>query len=121
MELKEIQKYVKNTLSEKRYNHCLGVMERAKELAIKYGADVETCAKIGIAHDVAKEIPEEEKIKYCIDNNIEIDEIERVNTSLLHAKIGKDIYKWLLIKAFFFTCLKHYIFVITSAGIFSQQ
>ena len=99
MELNEVQEYVKNTLSAKRYNHCVGVMERAKEIAIKYGADVETCAKIGIAHDIAKEIPEEEKIKYCLDNNIEIDEIERVNTSLLHAKIGKDI----AIKKFGFT------------------
>lgn len=91
MELEEIQKYVKNTLSEKRYNHSKGVMERSKELAIKFGADVDTCAKIGIAHDIAKEIPEEEKIKYCMENNIEIDEIERINTTLLHAKIGKDI------------------------------
>lgn len=91
MELEEIQKYVKNNLSEKRYNHSVGVMERAKELAIKFGADIDVCAKIGIAHDIAKEIPEDEKIKYCIENNIEIDEIEEKNTSLLHAKIGKDI------------------------------
>ena len=66
-------------------------MERAIELAKKFGADIEICAKIGIAHDIAKEIPEEEKIKYCMDNNIEIDETERINTPLLHAKIGKDI------------------------------
>ena len=99
MELEEIQEYVKNTLSEKRYNHSVGVMERAKELAIKFGADVETCAKIGIAHDIAKEIPEEEKLKYCEENNIEVDEIEKINPTLLHAKIGKDI----AIKKFGFT------------------
>ena len=99
MELSKIQEYVKNHLSEKRYNPCVGVMERAKELAIKFGADVDTCAKIGIAHDIAKEIPEEEKIKYCIENNIEIDETEKINTTLLHAKIGKDIS----IKKFGFT------------------
>ena len=99
MELVEIQEYVKNTLSEKRYNHCVGVMERAKELAVKFGADIETCAKIGIAHDIAKEIPEDEKIEYCKKNNIEIDETEKINTTLLHAKIGKDIS----IKKFGFT------------------
>ncbi|MBO4815567.1 MAG: bis(5'-nucleosyl)-tetraphosphatase (symmetrical) YqeK [Clostridia bacterium] len=99
MDLKEIQKYVKENLSEKRYNHSVGVMERAKELAIKFGADVDICAKIGIAHDIAKEIPEEEKINYCIENNIEIDETEKINTTLLHAKIGKDI----AIKKFGFT------------------
>ena len=99
MDLNEIQDYVKEHLSEKRYNHSIGVMERAKELAIKYNADVETCAKIGIAHDIAKEMTEEEKLKYVKDNNIEIDEVERKNTGLLHAKIGKDI----AIKKFGFT------------------
>ena len=91
MELKEIQEYVKKQLSEKRYNHSVGVMERSEELAKMYGADVETAKKIGIAHDVAKEISEEDKLKYVKDNNIEIDEVERKNTPLLHAKIGKDI------------------------------
>ena len=91
MELKEIQEYVKKQLSEKRYNHSVGVMERSEELAKMYGADVEIAKKIGIAHDVAKEISEEDKLKYVKDNNIEIDEVERENTPLLHAKIGKDI------------------------------
>ena len=91
MELKEIQEYVKKQLSEKRYNHSVGVMERSEELAKMYGADVEIAKKIGIAPDVAKEISEEDKLKYVKDNNIEIDEVERENTPLLHAKIGKDI------------------------------
>lgn len=91
MDLNEIKEYVKENLSEKRYNHSVGVMERSIELAKKYGADVDTCAKIGIAHDIAKELSEEEKLEYVKNNNIEIDEIERKNTPLLHAKIGKDI------------------------------
>lgn len=99
MELDKIQEYIKSQLSEKRYYHSICVMERSKELAIKYGADIEIAAKIGIAHDVAKEMTEEEKLKYVEDNNIEIDDIERKNTPLLHAKIGKDI----AIKRFGFT------------------
>lgn len=99
MNLEEINEYVKQKLSEKRYNHSIGVMERAEELALKYGVDVEVSKKIGIAHDVAKELAEEEKLKYVEENNIEIDEIEKENTGLLHAKIGKDI----AIKKFGFT------------------
>ena len=99
MELEEIQKFVKGHLSEKRYIHSVGVMQRSEELALKYGAYVETAKKIGIAHDVAKEMTEEEKLKYVKENNIEIDDIERQNTGLLHAKIGKDI----AIKKFGFT------------------
>ncbi len=91
MELEEIQKYIKKQLSEKRYYHSVCVMERSRELAKKYGADIKIAEKIGIAHDVAKEMSEEEKLKYVKDNNIKIDDTERKNTSLLHAKIGKDI------------------------------
>ncbi len=91
MELEKIQEYVKNQLSDKRYYHSKCVMERSRELAEKYGADIKIAEKIGIAHDVAKEMSEEEKLKYVKDNHIEIDDIERKNTSLLHAKIGKDI------------------------------
>ena len=99
MKLEEIQKIVKEHLSEKRYYHSTCVMNRAKELALKYGADLEIAAKIGIAHDIAKEMTEEEKLKYVEENNIEIDETEKINTGLLHAKIGKDIS----IKKFGFT------------------
>lgn len=91
MDLNQIQEYIKDKLSEKRYYHSVCVMERSKELALKFEADIEIAQKIGIAHDVAKEMSEEEKLKYVKENNIEIDETERINTGLLHAKIGKDI------------------------------
>ena len=91
--LEEITKDVKNTLSEKRYIHCIGVMEQAAYLAKKYGYDIDIARVVGIAHDISKEIPEEEKLKYVEQNNIEIDKIESVNIGLLHAKIGADICK----------------------------
>ena len=91
--LEEITKDVKNTLSEKRYIHCIGVMEQAAYLAKKYGYDIDIARVVGIAHDIEKEIPEEEKLKYVEQNNIEIDKIESVNIGLLHAKIGADICK----------------------------
>lgn len=93
MKLEQIQEQVQKMLSEKRYYHSICVMERCAELAEKFGVDVETAKKVGIAHDVAKEMLEEEKIKYAKENNIEIDEVEKENTGLLHAKIGADIAK----------------------------
>jgi len=77
MDLKQIQEYIKNKLSEKRYYHSMCVMERSRELAIKFGANVEISEKIGMAHDVAKEMSEEDKLKYVEENNIEIDDKEK--------------------------------------------
>jgi len=91
MELSEIEADVKNTLSETRYNHSKNVMDMCEKLAAHYNVDIETAKKVGIAHDIAKEMPEDEKIKYMEDNNIAIDEIEKIYTRLLHAKIGADI------------------------------
>lgn len=92
MELvEEIKRDLKNTLSEKRYIHSIGVMEMAEELAKLYGADAETAKIAGLLHDIAKEMTLEEKLKYVEENNIQIDEIERINTPILHGKIGADI------------------------------
>lgn len=91
--LEEITKDIKNTLSEKRYIHSIGVMKQAAYLAKKYGQDVDIAKVVGIAHDIAKEMTEEEKLKYVKQNNIEIDKIENENIGLLHAKIGADICK----------------------------
>lgn len=89
--LKEINADIKKILSEKRYKHSIGVMKKAEELAKKYGVDEEKAKLVGLAHDIAKEMPKEEKIKYVIENNIEIDDIERESVELLHGKIGADI------------------------------
>ena len=90
-DIEKIKKEVKSILSEKRYIHSIGVMERAKELAKIYNEDEKKAELIGIVHDIAKEMTKEEMIEYAKKNNIEIDEIEKENPSLLHGKIGADI------------------------------
>jgi len=93
MELEDIINDVKTRMSEKRFIHSLGVMKRAEELAKIYGADVEVAKKVGIAHDVAKEMTIEESLNYAKENNIQIDEIEKELPYLLHGKIGADMAK----------------------------
>lgn len=91
MNLEEIDKIVKERLSEKRYYHSKCVMERCEEIAKTLECDVETAKKIGLAHDIAKEIPNEEKVQYAEERGIYVDEIERENPTLLHAKIGEYV------------------------------
>lgn len=91
--IENIQVELKGILSEKRYQHSIGVMKKAEELAKQYGINTHIAALTGLAHDIGKEISNVEKIKYCKDHQIEIDEIEIHNVGLLHAKIGADITK----------------------------
>ena len=91
--IEKIKKDLKDSLSEKRYIHSVGVMEMAVELAKIYDEDIETAKIAGLLHDIAKEMPEEEMFNYIEENNMEIDEIEKKNTKVLHGKIGADIAK----------------------------
>ena len=88
MNYEEIEKIAKQTLSEKRFRHCQGVAKRAVELARIYGEDEEIARKIGIAHDIAKEMPKEEALQYAKDYNIQFDKIEQQQPGLWHSKIG---------------------------------
>lgn len=91
MNVEKIKEYVKSLLSEKRYYHSACVMEMCEELANIYGVDVETAKKVGIAHDIAKEMPTADKFRYMEENNLKIDDIERRYPTLLHSKIGADM------------------------------
>lgn len=89
--IEQIKKDLKEILSERRYIHSLGVMEMAGKLAKIYNEDIETTKIAGLLHDIAKEMPKEEMLKYVKENNIETNKIERINTAILHGKIGADI------------------------------
>ena len=91
--LKKIDTDIIKLESEKRYKHSLGVMKKAEELAKLYGENINKAKLVGLAHDIGKDLSKEEKLEYVKNNDIKIDEIEKINTGLLHAKIGADICK----------------------------
>lgn len=91
--IEKIKQDLKQNLSEKRYIHSIGVMEMSEELAKIYNVDVETAKIAGLLHDIAKEMPKEEMLKYVKENNIEITEVESINVGILHGKIGADLAK----------------------------
>ena len=89
----ELYEDVKNMLSDKRFNHSERVVKRAIEYANIYNVDIKTVKLVAISHDIAKELSEEENQIYISKYNIKLDDIEKANKSLLHAKIGAYICK----------------------------
>lgn len=83
-----IKNDIKQEMSENRYIHSIGVMNKAIELANIYGTDENEAAIAGILHDIAKEIPMKNGIEICQNNGIQLDEIEIRNYSLVHGKLG---------------------------------
>ncbi len=93
IEYEKLYNEVKKKLSEYRFKHSEGVVKRAIEYAEIYNVDKKIVKSVAIAHDIAKELSKEEIEDYIYTYNIELDEIEKVNKNLIHAKIGAYICK----------------------------
>lgn len=89
--LKQIIQDLKETLSENRYLHCISTMKKARQMAQKYDQDEQIVMLTAVAHDIAKEMTNEEMINYAKENNIKLDEVDKMATMVLHGKIGADI------------------------------
>lgn len=85
---------VKNILSEKRFKHTEGVVQRAIEYAEIYNVDVEDAKKAAIVHDIAKEFSKEESYKMLENYGVQLDEFEKNNFNLVHSILGAAISKY---------------------------
>ena len=75
-------------VKKKRQPHVLGCAETARKLATLWGEDPDDAAEAGLLHDCTKRWKEEEQLAYCKKMGIELDEGERKNPQLLHARTG---------------------------------
>lgn len=65
-----------SVMSEKRFQHVLGVEAAARELAERFGVDVDKAGLAGLLHDYAKEVPDQEFLdlidRYDLDPDLKI-------------------------------------------------
>ena len=80
----EIQKYLSDKLSEKRYQHVLSVQEMSVDLAHVHGANVWHANLAALLHDSAKWMRTQELHSEIKRYGIRLDPIEEQNPSLLH-------------------------------------
>lgn len=91
--IEEIKQELEKILSPKRYEHSVGVMEKAIQLAKIYNEDEEKTAYAALTHDIAKEMTVEEYYKYAKENRINLSKNDKLVPSMLHGIIGADIVK----------------------------
>lgn len=84
----EMREKLAQKLSEKRFEHSLGVEYTAGTLAFIYGVDCEKALTAGLLHDCAKHVPNDKKISKCEKRGIPISDCEYKNPELLHAKLS---------------------------------
>jgi predicted HD superfamily hydrolase involved in NAD metabolism len=88
IELRKIRKAMERALDARRYEHTLGVEYTAAALAMRYDASIKNAQLAGLLHDCAKCLSDEKRLSLCEKHNISINETERRNPALLHAKVG---------------------------------
>ncbi len=91
-EIEKIKEYLKENLSDKRYNHSLGVAEEAMRLAKRYGADIQKAYIAGLVHDCAKEINPSKSVELLKEKyGVFPDEDMVAVPRLLHGLLGSCI------------------------------
>lgn len=88
MELKSIQKELKQSLSEKRFRHTGGVAASARKLAEIYGGDPDQAELAGWLHDSAKEMKLPEMQELVKEKGFDIDPYMLDSRALLHGPAG---------------------------------
>lgn len=89
----QIENRLKEVMSEKRYNHTLGVVDAAIYLAKKYGESQWDAQIAALLHDFAKDFSEKMLKDYVLKHHLQADEILMDTYQLLHGKVAADIAK----------------------------
>lgn len=93
MERIEMREKLKARLTDKRFEHSLGVEYTAAAMAMYHGVNVEQAAIAGLLHDCAKNYSSEDKLAKCEKYRLSVSAYERQNPELLHAKLGAAVAK----------------------------
>jgi predicted HD superfamily hydrolase involved in NAD metabolism len=93
MKREQLLEAVREQITKHRYEHTLGVMETAIELANKYGADKKKAETAAILHDYCKFWPED-KMREIIETTpgIPKDLLEH-DKELWHAHVGAEVVR----------------------------
>ena len=70
MNIQEAHDLAHLSMSERRFKHTLGVVERARELAVRHGVDLEKAQIAAYLHDLKKEIPLEHQLEMAKEWNL---------------------------------------------------
>ena len=94
--LDELRYVALSFLKAKRIPHVLGTEQAAAELARRYGEEEEIARRAALLHDCAKRLDRKQQLETAERYGLPVDELEREETGLLHAKNGAAMARDLL-------------------------
>ena len=85
----EFLEEIKKHLNPDRLYHSLNVADEAKKLALHYGADEKKAFTAGLLHDILKNTPPADLLKFFADNGIMLTKTEQISPKTWHAIAGE--------------------------------
>ena len=93
MDIVSMHEKLISCISASRYQHTLGVIECAKDLASIHGADPQKAEIAALLHDCAKRMEKDQMISVAEEEGFTPDGFERANVPVLHAPAGAAVAK----------------------------
>ncbi len=86
LQIEKLEKAVRPFMSEKRYNHTLGVRKMAKLLAERYLPEMADAAEVAaLLHDISKEMPLNDGIKELVECGFILTETDYITKGVIHS------------------------------------
>ena len=89
----KLRKYIEMNLSIPRLDHSLSTALICVDLCSRFGLDENKGRIAGISHDIARELPVDEKKMSSLQDGYPVSEEEKLNPVLFHGRVGADILK----------------------------
>ncbi len=89
--LEQLRPVALSCLNHRRIPHVLGTEQEAVRLAERWGADAEKARRAALLHDCTKKLGLPEQLALAERFHVPLDEMERREIKLLHAKTGAGI------------------------------
>lgn len=86
-----LKEWLRRQVSAPRYEHSLGVLEAASELADRYGVEKEPLRSAALIHDCARELSGEELVALALEWGLEVRDVDRESPVLLHGRVGMEL------------------------------
>lgn len=102
--LEELKDHARKTLSQKRFEHSLGVAQTTKDVLVHYGLEAkpevwhgfDAALFCGLAHDLAREMDDGLLLKYCKENHIQLPKEDIDSPVLAHGLVSAEIARSLV-------------------------
>lgn len=88
---KEVYAFLTENGHRETAEHCMKVGEKARELAVRFGADPETAASSGYLHDISAVFSNDTRISVSVQLGIEVLPEEESFPMVIHQKMSKAI------------------------------